>query len=546
MVTLYRKHRPQKFSEIVNQNHIKTTLQHEIETGRLAHAYLFCGPRGVGKTTMARVLAKSLNCTGREDGASEPCVECDDCKEIAQGRSMDIVEIDAASHTGVDNVRENIIASSRVAPVKSKYKVYIIDEVHMLSVSAFNALLKILEEPGENIVFILCTTEAHKVPTTIISRCQRFDFKRIGLKEVVKRLEQITESEEIRVDRETLEEIARHSEGHMRDAESLLGQIISISGKEVTREEAALVIPRSDINEVLFLLEYITKKDTGNAIRTVNKLLDDGVDLKTFLQNTVEIARKMLLIKINPLLADTLAMEYGENIEMKIRSVASMLEQDRILAIIEELNNARLQLKDAYVIQLPVEVAVVRLTLGTAGHERQSAASTLNPAQGRPNTSSPKPTSPEPDLSPMNTMPARNLDKDAIMKRWSDLLSHIKKHNHSLSFVLRVCEPRSLDGNNLCLAFKYKFHKDRVSSPAIKQIVEKALTDIYGANLIVDTIIDENIEVQINDQEMPDLSQLDENTTGGNIENGQPEASDQDQADMINDLLKTFGGKVVS
>jgi DNA polymerase III subunit gamma/tau len=206
-------------------------------------------PRAVGKTTFARLLAKAVNCLNRKDGEFEPCDKCDSCQDIILNRSMDIVEIDAASNTGVDNVRENVIASARISPSKSKYKIFIIDEVHMLSISAFNALLKVLEEPPARVIFILCTTETHKVPATIISRCERFDFKRIGLSDIVKKMTHIVKEEKIKVDKEILEAIARHSEGHMRDAESLLGQLVAISGNEITREQADLIIPRSDVGE---------------------------------------------------------------------------------------------------------------------------------------------------------------------------------------------------------------------------------------------------------------------------------------------------------
>ncbi|MFA4943060.1 MAG: DNA polymerase III subunit gamma/tau, partial [Patescibacteria group bacterium] len=185
MATLYRQYRPQNFTEILGQNYIKTILQNEILSNKIAQAYLFCGPRAVGKTTMARVLAKAVNCSNLKEGEYEPCNECPSCVNINTGRNLDIIEIDAASNTGVDNVRDNIISSSRVGSNNSHYKVFIIDEVHMLSISAFNALLKVLEEPPQHVIFILCTTEIHKVPNTIISRCQRFDFKRISVADMV-------------------------------------------------------------------------------------------------------------------------------------------------------------------------------------------------------------------------------------------------------------------------------------------------------------------------------------------------------------------------
>src|SRR3989339_1549320 len=199
METLYRKYRPQKFSDLIGQDHIGKVLEGELATGRIAHAYIFSGPRGVGKTTVARIFARALNCENRKDGASEPCQTCDACKDILQGSAMDVIEIDAASNTGVDHVREHIIENSRFAPTRLKYKIFIIDEVHMLSGSAFNALLKTLEEPPAHVVFMMATTELHKVPDTIISRCQRFAFLRIELPAIVNLLKTVVQAEKIKL-----------------------------------------------------------------------------------------------------------------------------------------------------------------------------------------------------------------------------------------------------------------------------------------------------------------------------------------------------------
>lgn len=253
MSTLYRQYRPQSFAEVFGQNHVKITLSEEIKRQQIASSYLFCGPRAVGKTTIARLLAKSLNCLNRSADSAEPCNQCANCLAITAGQSLDIIEIDAASQTGVDNVRENIIASSRLTPSTGQYKIFIIDEVHMLSNSSFNALLKTLEEPPKQVVFILCTTEVHKIPATVISRCERYDFKKIGLTDMVKKLQYILKQEGWSADEAVLAAIAKNSQGHLRDAESLLGQLLAISQpvkgseKNLTMEDFYLLAPSSDM-----------------------------------------------------------------------------------------------------------------------------------------------------------------------------------------------------------------------------------------------------------------------------------------------------------
>ena len=295
MAVLYQKYRPQTFSEIFGQNNIKTTLQNEILNNKVSHAYLFCGPRAVGKTTLARVLAKAVNCQNRKEDEYEPCNQCYNCQSIIGSSNFDVIEIDAASNTGVDNVRENIISLSRVNNSNNSYKVFIIDEVHMLSLSAFNALLKTLEEPPANVIFILCTTEVYKVPLTIISRCERFDFKRIALGDMVAKLEVIVRNEKIKVDQDVLELIALKADGHLRDAESLLSQIIAVSGEKIDLSTANLVIPYNDLDESLRLLEYLSEKKSADAIKTINDLIDNGIDLKIFSQNFILIERVFLL-----------------------------------------------------------------------------------------------------------------------------------------------------------------------------------------------------------------------------------------------------------
>ena len=538
MATLYRKYRPQNFTEVVGQNHIKITLEQEIKTGKIAHAYLFCGPRAVGKTTLARVFAKSINCEKRKKDSADPCNECKSCKEITDGRALDIIEIDAASNTGVDNVRDNIIASARVAPSKSKYKVFIIDEVHMLSTQAFNALLKVIEEPPANVIFILCTTEAHKVPATIISRCQRFDFKRIGVNDTVKKLAYIIQAEKIKIDKDILEAIARHSDGHMRDAESLLGQIISISGAEITQAEADLVIPRSDLNEVLSLLDNLIKKDAAGGIRLVNKLMDDGVDLKIFVKDMIEILRKLMLSKISPGLVNKLSLELGETLELKINKISQDLTVELSLKLLEKFIKVSNEIKTDFIQQLALEMAIAEICTATAEVRNSlgvapgfTGGSRFNQPKAAPAANTVK----TEVRQPVAAGEPISLSDSQIQEKWNEVLAKVKQYNHSLSFILRVCQPRNLNGNQLCLAFKYKFHKDRVSEAAIKNIIEKVLHQVYGAPVTIEAVIDENLEVA------PSKLVSEEPI----VIKKEPEPEQGEQGNMIDNLLKTFGGKVV-
>jgi len=556
MATLYRKYRPQNFQEVVGQNHIKVTLEHEIESDKLAHAYLFCGPRAVGKTTLARVFAKAINCIKRKSGEHEPCNNCDICKNITAGHNLDIIEIDAASHTGVDNVRENIIAVSRVSPSSLKFKVFIIDEAHMLSIQAFNALLKVLEEPPPNIIFILATTEVHKVPETIISRCQRFDFRRISVIDIMKKLRYIVNNEELKIADEILEDIARHSEGYMRDAESLLGQVVAIGGKEVTREEADLVIPRSDLNEAITLVGLLAKKDAGKAIALVNKLLDEGIELVRFTRDVIELLRKIMLAKINPALSDKLGLELGETLEVRIGEISKELEVKQLIFFIEKFYEARNELKSAFLLQLPLELAIAEICLGvglaikTPVVKPAAGNNGIKPTVNLNNGSAGK--NPEPIKTAVNN-PNKfsQLSREHISAKWNEVLIKVKKYNHSLSFILRVCQPRNIAGNQLCLAFKYKFHKERMGDENIKQHVESVLKEVYGQPLIVEAIVDESIEVVNGDNGGGDNNVSDNNGNGqDNINPGETEVKKENAGNgenkMMENLIKTFGGKVVN
>lgn len=524
MTTLYRKYRPQKFAEAFGQNYIKIILENQLAQDQMAHAYLFCGPRAVGKTTLARIVAKSVNCLNRKKGESEPCGKCEACQDVSSGRAMDIIEIDAASHTGVDNVREDIIASTRVTPVKLKKKVFIIDEVHMLSTQAFNALLKTLEEPPENVLFILCTTEIHKVPQTIISRCQRFDFKRISLVDMVKKLTVIVTKEGIEIDKKILESVARQSDGHMRDAESLLGQLINVSGKKITEAEASLIIPRNNLIEVLGLIGLIAQKESTHAIRLINKLIDEGVDLKVFTADLLEMLRKILLLKINPSLVEYLSLEMGEQMELKLNEVKEKLTPEQVIYLLENFSKAKEEMKNSFITQLPLELVVAKIAFSSGVQQRpvQSVGQAESAAVAAPAISQ--------DAS---------VTIDDVVNKWQEFLLRLKKYNHSLSFILRVCEPRKINGSEVSLAFKYKFHKDRVTDPNIKALIEKVLHEVHGAHLTIEAIIDETMTADLAESIKQETNETVSEKTAENKKNSVDNP-------IINDLLQTFGGKIVN
>ncbi len=295
-LVLARKKRPQVFEDVIGQRPITQTLQNAISQNRVAHAFLFTGPRGVGKTSTARILAKALNC---EKGPhTDPCNQCSVCKEISAGNSIDVIEIDGASNRGIDEVRE-LKENVRYTPAKSRYKIFIIDEVHMLTLPAFNALLKTLEEPPPHIVFIFATTEPHKIPATILSRCQRYDFKRIPLTEIVQHLRRIVDDEKIEISQRGLSLIARESEGSMRDAQSLLDRLISYGGDKIRDEEITGVLGLIDQKMLSDTIEAIAERDAGRCLEIVEQIYQFGHDIQHFCHELLQYLRNLILLKVS-------------------------------------------------------------------------------------------------------------------------------------------------------------------------------------------------------------------------------------------------------
>jgi DNA polymerase-3 subunit gamma/tau len=319
MITLYRKYRPQTFSEIIGQRHIVQTLTNAIKNGHIGQAYLFTGPRGTGKTTMARILAKAVNCQKRKD--FEPCGACDICKNITDGRSLDIIEIDAASNTGVDNIRE-LRETVKLPPTQAKYKVYIIDEAHMLSAGAFNALLKTLEEPPSHVIFILATTAIHKIPETILSRCQRFDFVRLPLDSIIKKLSFVAQSEGVAIDKESLEMIAIAAEGGMRDAESLLSQVIALEDKNITSKEVKEILGTADRQFIEKMAENLAAKDALSALSLVNELTEGGYNLEIFAKSLLNYLRQLMIVSVDLELSKRFSYELTAEQMEKMKGLA--------------------------------------------------------------------------------------------------------------------------------------------------------------------------------------------------------------------------------
>ena len=546
MSTLYRDYRPQNFSDVLGQNHVKVSLQNEVSAGRPANAYLFCGPRAVGKTTLARILAKALNCEKRKEGEYEPCNACASCRSITAGQNLDIVEIDAASNTGVDNVRENIIAFSRLNPSQAKFKVFIIDEVHMLSISAFNALLKIIEEPPAYVVFILCTTEIQKVPGTIISRCERFDFKRISVKEIVRKLSYISNQEKIVIASEVLEAVARRSGGHLRDAESLLGQIFSLGDKEISSEQAELIIPRYNSSEAISLIECLAKKEAAKAITLINNLVDSGISVKIFTTETIGLLRQIMLAKMNPELVDSLGLDLGEHLEKRLAQAAEILNWDQIISFSRRLLEAANDNKSPLIPQLPLELAVAELCLGSyhpnPNQTNQPLSRNLPPVSPKISSSESRTVDTKP--SQVTKGGTVKLSLEQIMAKWPEFLVRIKKHNHSLSFILQNCEPREIKEGRLCFAFKYKFHQDRINDPNIRSIVDDTLAEVFAPGLSFESLIDENLS--INHEDKSGETVLPE-TESSSVKASTPAASAEKTAGgLMSDLLKTFGGEIIN
>ncbi|MFG6113544.1 DNA polymerase III subunit gamma/tau [Halobacillus sp. MO56] len=495
---LYRVWRPRTFEDVVGQTHITRTLQNAIMQDKFSHAYLFSGPRGTGKTSAAKIFAKAVNC--ERSPAKEPCNECAACLGIQDGSISDVIEIDAASNNGVEQIRE-IRDKVKYAPSVVEYKVYIIDEVHMLSIGAFNALLKTLEEPPKHVIFILATTEPHKIPLTIISRCQRFDFKRIAQQAMVERMEKIISQEGIHVSREALEVVALTAEGGMRDALSLLDQAISYSEEEVTIEDVLAVTGSVSQQKLTGVIESLQQQDVRQALQHVDDLIQQGKDPGRFVFDLIYYLRDLLLYKSAPDLADNLERAIPDD---QFKQLAEMTAPDWIQQAIKELNKcqqemkwstspkvfieiAMLNLVDSQPAAQPVETeAVQRLIRRLDEMERELKQLKQNPAPAQPAPEQRR-TQPRSNRNGFKVPYERirhvlnEASKEEIkhvLSKWANFMEALKQNNAPAHATLLNSKPRAASDKGLVLAFRYEIHCSLALEH--KQTIEPLLADFIG------------------------------------------------------------------
>jgi DNA polymerase III subunit gamma/tau len=505
--TLYRKYRPATFSEVIGQKHVVQTLKNAVKSGRIGQAYLFAGPRGTGKTSIARIFAKTINCKHLKN--SEPCLKCDACKNILDNRALDIIEIDAASNTGVDNIRE-LRETVKLPPSSLKYKVYIIDEVHMLSGGAFNALLKTLEEPPANVVFILATTEVHKIPETILSRVQRFDFTRLTIEEIIKRLEDIAKLEKVKIDREALEIIASSSEGGMRNAESLLGQVIALEDKNITAKEVEFLLGTVSEKFTAGFVELIIEEKFPEIFAKIGELREMGIDFKNFGKSLLNYFRQMLVLKVNPDLGKKLSFELTRERLGQIEKQIASVEVSQILKFIENFQESSEKFKSSPIPQLFLEVSMAKLAAekniinpspfrkgrdGEGFNSPKILKSPQPPVQIKEKKEE-KEEKNKPVLENKPKTAASSVDIDLVLSNWQKIIENLKDYNHSLSSVLKLCQPALIDGKYLVLRTKYSFYCEKIADTQNRLTIEKAIDKITGVDLRLKPLTEEEFTEQ--------------------------------------------------
>ncbi|MCM3007114.1 DNA polymerase III subunit gamma/tau [Priestia koreensis] len=556
---LYRVYRPQSFEDVVGQRHIVQTLQNALLQEKFSHAYLFSGPRGTGKTTAAKIVSKAVNC--EQAPTAEPCNECASCRGIMDGSISDVIEIDAASNNGVDEIRD-IRDKVKYAPSSVRYKVYIIDEVHMLSIGAFNALLKTLEEPPPHVIFILATTEPHKIPLTIVSRCQRFDFKRISPEDSVFRMKSILSSEDIKVDDQALYEIAKAAEGGMRDALSLLDQAISYSDDVVTLEDVLLITGAVSQEFLLRITKAVYEKNTVEALDTIDKLIQNGKDPNRFLEDIIYYYRDILLYQTNPALEN---MFEKAVISEEFKQLSNDLEMNQIYEIIHKLNEAQQEMKWTNHPRVLLEVLFVKLcqeqrkATVPASSETNDLTEKVKQLemqiqqlkeQGIRVEEGIKESAPDkkPTRSPRSSykVPTNRIydilgkatrkDLDAIRRNWAEVLETLRQQNKaSHAALLLNSEPVAASSDSFVLKFKYEIHCKMAAenNNNVRDNLENILYTLVGSQLTMIAVPE------------PDWEQIRQGFLKGQ-ENEDGESSSNNEEDpLIAEAKKLFGEELI-
>ncbi|MBZ4687607.1 MAG: polymerase subunit gamma and tau [Clostridiales bacterium] len=529
---LYRLWRPQAFGEIIGQKHITKTLKNALENNKIAHAYLLSGPRGTGKTSTAKIIAKTINCRSPESG--EACNKCSNCTLINSGNSMDVIEIDGASNRGIDEIRE-LRDKINLAPAEGKYKVYIIDEVHMLTGEAFNALLKTLEEPPGHVIFIMATTEPHKIPATVLSRCQRFDFKRLSNEEMVSRMEEICNNQNVQYESDALYTIARFAGGGMRDALSILDQCLSYCSDSLKLEDVQQVIGIVDYTFLKDVLVAIIEKDIKKVLIKIGELVSSGKDINQFTLQLLDYMRNLLLLKICGS-SELLQVPQGE-IET-LQKQADKLSQSQITDMIDILVSAQKEMKWSSDSRLLLETALVKATRSTENNidsllkrisylEKIIKDENITVEEGN-NRHVKEEAKNEEEVSVV--LETDKLSIEAVKSRWEEFMATVKKNKITTYAFLVEAQPVDLQNGSLILEFKesHAFHMDKLQQKENKEIVVTTFKEVFG----------ENIDLKIQ-MENKNVNQ----TTFGSYDSNDNKKEEENR--VVEEAVKLFGGNVV-